>query len=406
MKILHTADWHLGQKFHYKTREKEHQFALDWLLNTIEQHHIDLLIIAGDIFDIDNPPNYARKLYYNFLQRLTSTCCQQVVVVAGNHDSANMLEAPKELLHLFNVHIVGHITDNRQDQIIEIKDKKGALQAVVGAVPYLRDRDIRQNVSGETSDERAAILKQGIKQHYSDIEMALVPYQDLNVPIIVTGHLFAAGGERGDRANRIHIGSLDVIDSNSFSTQFDYVALGHLHRVQQIDKKRPIWYSGALIPLDFSELNYGQAVIMVEFDKRQIKQRKSIPVQLKRKLRHYTGDLDKIKSKIQNLSEEVELDTWVKIEVETEQSLVSVRMDLEELIATKPAEIIVLQKPRTNFAALAKLDEKVISLQDLDTMEVFEKCIEQTSDVSKEEMSELKGSFQELLTWMQENESE
>lgn len=406
MKILHTADWHLGQKFHYKTREKEHQFALDWLLDTIEEQKIDLLIIAGDVFDIDNPPNYARKLYYNFLQRLTQTHCQQVVIVAGNHDSANMLEAPKELLHLFNVHVVGHITDQRADQILEIKDNSGNLQAVIGAVPYLRDRDIRLNVAGETSDERAEVLKQGIKQHYAEITTALEPYQDKNVPIIVTGHLFAAGGERGDRANRIHIGSLDVIDSSSFSTSFDYVALGHLHRVQQIDKNRPIWYSGALIPLDFSELNYGQAVILVEFEGRTIKKRKSLPVALQRKLRHYTGDLEKIKDKLKNLPEKVTLDTWLKIEVETEQSLVGLRMDLEELIIEKPAEIIALQKPKKNYAELAKLEEKIVSLQDLNTLEVFEQCIEQTSTVSKEEMVELKGSFNELLNWMQENEIE
>lgn len=406
MKILHTADWHLGQKFHFKSREKEHQFALDWLLEAIQALEIDLLIVAGDIFDMDNPPNYARKLYYNFLQRLNTTCCQEVVIVAGNHDSANMLEAPKDLLQLFRVHVVGHITDDRSEQIIEIKDKEGNLKAVVGAVPYLRDRDIRHNVAGETSEERASILKRGIRQHYEEIETELAVYQDKNVPIIVTGHLFAAGGDRGDRINRIHIGSLDVIDASSFSEQFDYVALGHLHRVQQIDKSRPIWYSGALIPLDFSELNYQQSVILVEFEGKQITNRKSIAVALQRKLRHYKGDLEYIKAKLSNLDTAGGLPTWLKLEVDTDLSLTAIGSDLEEILKDKSAEIILLQKPRNTAAQQAAAEQLIVSLQDLDTLQVFEQCIEQTASVSAEEVTELKGSFKELLSWMQERDEE
>ena len=95
MKVIHTSDWHLGQKFLYNGREEEHQMALDWLLATIREQQADGLIVAGDIFDIGNPPNYARRMYYRFLTQLMGTSCRHVVITGGNHDSPSMLNAPR-----------------------------------------------------------------------------------------------------------------------------------------------------------------------------------------------------------------------------------------------------------------------------------------------------------------------
>lgn len=408
MKVLHTADWHLGQKFFHRNREKEHQAALDWLASYIIQESIELLVVAGDIFDTDSPPNYARKLYFNFLKKLVNTCCSDIVIVAGNHDSANMLDASKELFKLLNVHVVGHITNDRTEQIIEIRDEKSdALKAVIGAVPYLRDKDIRKSVSGESYEQRVESLRLGIQQHYAEMETVLQPYTTQNVPIIVTGHLYAAGGERTDRPNSIHIGSLDIIEADSFSTDFDYVALGHLHRYQQIDKTRPIWYSGALIPLDFSELNYPQVVRVLEFEGKTIQKQRSVKVPLARKMRLYKGDLDYIKDKLQQLDSDVQLDTWLKVEVETEHYSPDLLSDLEEIIAQKPAEIIIL-----NQRAILKqnLDDEnyqqLQSLQDLEEIEVFRMCAQQKGELAPEQLEELEHSFKELLGWMQERDLE
>jgi len=93
MKILHTSDWHLGQKFLSKDRIDEHQSALDWLRQTIIEQEIDVLLVSGDIFDIGNPPSYARHLYYRFLTSLQGTYCRHVVITGGNHDSPSMLNA-------------------------------------------------------------------------------------------------------------------------------------------------------------------------------------------------------------------------------------------------------------------------------------------------------------------------
>ncbi|BDS12459.1 exonuclease SbcCD subunit D C-terminal domain-containing protein [Aureispira anguillae] len=407
MKILHTADWHLGQKFFHRNREQEHKAALDWLVQYIQEEQIELLVVAGDIFDADNPPNYARKLYFNFLKKLVPTCCEDIVIVAGNHDSANMLDASKELFKLLNVHVIGHIAEDRNRQIIEIKGNDDHLKAVVGAVPYLRDKDIRKSIAGESSEQREESLRIGIQQHYKEIETELKAYQTANVPIIVTGHLYAAGGERQDRPNSIHIGSLGIIGAESFSEDFDYVALGHLHRVQQIDKERPIWYSGALIPLDFSELNYAQVVCLIEFEERKIVRRKSIKVPLKRKLRTYKGTLEEIKEKLENLDTNVILDTWLRIIVETDHHSPNLSSDLEEIISDKPAEIMILKESNSNNGLWNnEPNEGLQSLQDLEEIEVFRRCAQQKGNILDEQMEDLESSFKELLGWMQERDLE
>ena len=147
--------------------------ALDWLYQTIEKEKVDTLIVAGDIFDIGNPPSYARTLYYRFLTKLQGSCCRHIVIIGGNHDSPSMLNAPKELLHILNVHVVGAATDDIADEIVELKDAEGKLEAIIAAVPFLRDRDIRHSVSGESGLERIAKVQEGIVRHFQKVGAAV-----------------------------------------------------------------------------------------------------------------------------------------------------------------------------------------------------------------------------------------
>lgn len=407
MKILHTADWHLGQKFFHRDRKEEHQYALNWLIELIKKEEIELLILAGDVFDTDSPPNYARKLYYDFLKKLVGTCCQNIVVVAGNHDSPNMLDAAKELFKLLNVHVVGHISENRAEQIIPIYNKEEELKAIVAAVPYLRDRDIRKSIAGESLEQRVESLRKGIEGHYQEILTEVLPYKEKKLPIVVTGHLYVAGGERGERQNTIHIGSLDVIDASSFPSDFSYVALGHLHRSQKVDNQDRIRYSGALIPLDFSEINFDQMVNIITFDGQALQKVRSVKVPLVRKLRYYKGDLDYVKNKLASLAEEVTLPTWLKIEVETAHYSPGLLDDLEEIIADKPAEIFVLNQRAVNQQIVTIEEGKNIqTLSDISELEVFKRCVNAQGELEATEMEELENSFKELLTWMGEKDVE
>ena len=126
MKILHTSDWHLGQKFINHDRDQEHKLALDWLVQLIIDQNVECLIVAGDIFDTFNPSSGALNLYYDFLEDLRETNCRYTVIVGGNHDSPSMLNAPRRLLKSMNVHVVGATAvDDISDEIIELRNEKG-----------------------------------------------------------------------------------------------------------------------------------------------------------------------------------------------------------------------------------------------------------------------------------------
>ena len=142
MRILHTADWHLGVHLGHNERTIEHALFLQWLLGIIDRQAIDVLVIAGDVFDTGNPSNTALKQYYDFLWQVKNTCCRDVVILGGNHDSASTLNAPRDLLRLFRVHVAGCAPDHPAEQLIEIKDSFGSTQMVICAVPFLRDREI------------------------------------------------------------------------------------------------------------------------------------------------------------------------------------------------------------------------------------------------------------------------
>ena len=157
MKFLHTSDWHLGRSLYGRKRYEEFTAFLDWLTQTIEDEKIDALLVAGDVFDTSTPSNRAQELYYRFLCRVAASCCRHVVVVAGNHDSPSFLNAPKELLRALNVYVVGSMTEAYEDEvfILQADDKP---EAIVCAVPYLRDKDIRTVEPGETIDDKNAKL--------------------------------------------------------------------------------------------------------------------------------------------------------------------------------------------------------------------------------------------------------
>jgi exonuclease SbcD len=168
MRILHTSDWHLGRSLYGRKRYEEFSSFLDWLAQTIEDEKVDALLIAGDVFDTSTPSNRAQELYYRFLCRVATSCCRHVVVVAGNHDSPSFLNAPKELLRALNVYVVGSMTEALEDEVfvLHADDKP---EAIVCAVPYLRDKDIRTVEPGETIDDKNAKLVEGLKNHYADV---------------------------------------------------------------------------------------------------------------------------------------------------------------------------------------------------------------------------------------------
>jgi exonuclease SbcD len=252
MKLLHTADWHLGARLVERDRLPEHAAFLDWLIDTLRTEQIDALLVSGDIFDAANPPQDAVALYFDFLKRLADLKTVKAVITGGNHDSASHLNAPRELLRRFEVHVFGHAGDN-------VVDLGGA---VVAAVPFLRERDLREAAAGETMAAVHEQVRAAIRAHYT-AQLAACRAIANGRPIIAMGHLTVLGATTSDSERDIHIGNLGAVGADLFDG-FDYTALGHLHRPQRVASIDTIRYSGSPIALSFSEAADAKSVVIID----------------------------------------------------------------------------------------------------------------------------------------------
>ncbi|SUD90893.1 exonuclease SbcCD subunit D C-terminal domain-containing protein [Psychrobacter phenylpyruvicus] len=272
--VLHTSDWHLGRRLYGQMRYDEFEAFLKWLETTISHYDVDVLIVAGDIFDTMTPSNRAQSLYYEFLGRVSHSNCQHIVIVSGNHDSPTFLDAPSNVLKFLNVHVIGTACENLEDEVLTLSDNEGNPYCIVTAVPYLRDRDVRSSSAGESSEDKDSKVVAGIKTHYDSVaDIAKTKQNEIrkqlkrHIPIIATGHLFASGGRTtdDDGVRNLYVGSLGKISADMFADHFDYVALGHLHVPQRVGGCEHIRYSGSPIAMGFGEASQQKQVLLVEF---------------------------------------------------------------------------------------------------------------------------------------------
>ncbi|MBW8687406.1 exonuclease SbcCD subunit D [Chitinophaga rhizophila] len=264
MKILHTADWHIGQTFYQYDRTYEHQQFLHWLVNTIKEEDIELLIISGDVFDVANPSATSVKLFYTFLNNaVKAQPGLQIIVTAGNHDSAARLEAPKPLLESSDIHIVG-VIERREDGtidydklVIPVKDRKGGIALWCMAIPFLRMGDY------PAVAESAALYADGVTALYREAYEYALTRQQPGQGIIAMAHLHTLDAELSDhdKTERLIMGGVELVPAHAFHENILYTALGHIHKAQRIGGKDNIRYSGSPLPMSFSEMNYRHQVV-------------------------------------------------------------------------------------------------------------------------------------------------
>ncbi|MEW7851374.1 exonuclease SbcCD subunit D C-terminal domain-containing protein [Massilia aurea] len=278
MRLLHTSDWHLGQTLHNFDRIYEHQCFLDWLVDTLDEERIDVLLIAGDIFDNANPSSLAHRQLYRFLQRARSRVPQlQVVVIAGNHDSPGRLEAPTPLLEAYGTIVVGNVlrgTDGEVDLerlLVPLHDHDGKVAAWCLAVPFLRPGDVPRlrAAEGDEVTEAAALdpYLQGTTLLYRQAYALARARATDGQAIIAMGHCHMVDGQSSnDSERRIVIGGTEALPSSMFDPSIAYAALGHLHLAQKVGGRENVRYSGSPLPLSFSEVNYQHQVLRIDLD--------------------------------------------------------------------------------------------------------------------------------------------
>ena len=269
IRILHTADWHLGQTFFGYDRTEEHTIFLDWLAKEICDKEIDALIIAGDVFDVSNPSAASQRMYYQFIYRVTAENPNlQIVIVAGNHDSAARLEAPLPLLQAMRTEVRGVV--RKQDGgeidhdhlIIELKNRRGEVELLCMAVPFLRQGDYPVvQTDGNPYAE-------GVRKLYTQLLQRTWERRKGGQSIMAIGHLQATGSEiaEKDYSERTVIGGLECVSPEVFTEQIAYTALGHIHKAQRVSGRENVRYSGSPIPMSFAEKYYHHGVVMVTFD--------------------------------------------------------------------------------------------------------------------------------------------
>ncbi|WP_027361565.1 exonuclease SbcCD subunit D C-terminal domain-containing protein [Halodesulfovibrio aestuarii] len=408
MKILHTSDWHLGRSLSGKSRYNEFSLFLEWLATTIEEHKIDTLLVAGDIFDTTTPSNKAQALYYRFLCRISKSCCSNVVIIAGNHDSPSFLTASKELLHELNVFVVGSATENLEEELI-ILSKEDAPRAIICAVPYLRDKDIRTAKLGETIDDKNANLVNGLKEHYDKIcllaesrRQQLETTETGHIPIIAMGHLFTTGGKTidGDGVRDLYVGSLAHIGKDSFPSSINYLALGHLHTPQPVGSAEHIRYSGSPIPMGFGEANQEKKVVLIEFENAKpiIKE---LAVPCFQRLISITGSFEDIQTKIHQLKNE-NSSAWLEVEYTGKDVLSNLHEMLIEILSESFMEIIQL-KNRQIMNRIINAVTQNETLDDLNPEDVFVRCLD-AFEVPNEDREELITSHKEILKSIHEDD--
>lgn len=298
MKIIATSDWHLGNLFHGNDRLPEHKHFLKWLLEQIAEQKPDALLIAGDIFDNGNPSAAAQTVYYEFLADATQLCPNmQVIITAGNHDSASRLEAPRPLLTRYHVEIRGNVrkiwrqggskeekenkseedeeeTGNKEngmkagnnesgghwiysfdDLIIPVTSEEGE-EVIILAVPFLRS-DVVQNAS----------YSQGVNAFLRELT-AEARQKSPGKKCIMMAHMYAKGSDiaKKDASEKIIIGGQEEVDLEGWNEHPDYMTCGHIHKRQHIRNTDWARYTGSILPMSFAEKDYTHGIDLITIE--------------------------------------------------------------------------------------------------------------------------------------------
>jgi len=357
MRVIHTADWHLGKPLADLDRMEEFRRFLDFLLQTLLATEADVLVIAGDVFDSATPPQAAVRLYFDFLAALYTRSHCVAVVTAGNHDSPSHLEAPRDLLNVLRTHVVAALSEDRSAMLIPLPSSETP-SLVVAAVPFLRERDLRTGHLGQSAAEIERDLREGLRCRYEEIAEAARPWRDCGVPILATGHLTALGASTSESEREIHVGGLGKIGADAFPEAFSYVALGHLHRPQAVGGKPHIRYSGSPIALSFSEAADVKELRLLDFAGGVLVANEGIPIPQVRRLIQLRVPQEELEAKLRAFEPpQCELTPWVEVVVEKASRSADLYKTVQQIVEGRPFQVLKVTPEREGEQAGLGLDD-------------------------------------------------
>lgn len=345
MRILHTSDWHLGKRLFKLDRRQEHELFLDWLIETIQNDDIDVLLMSGDIFDTPTPPHQSLELFYDFLHKLSVHTKAMSFFIAGNHDSGQLIDAPKALLKNHRTKVWGKLSSNPQDHWHTITVGDESLELC--AIPFFRSHEL---LSINTD------VLAGLKTYFD--------FKTEGNSILMLHHL-AGMFEAGGSEQVIALTGIESIPPECFEN-FKYVALGHIHKPQRI--KDHVYYSGSPLAMRFSEKDQKSVLIIDTKDDFKII-KKEIPTF--RKVRSIKATEENLMEKLNALEANPGLQGVVEVEV----TLASPRMGLIDKIKTvldkKNYELLSFQPVFINEETPKKDKNKIFELSTNDLFKEF-----------------------------------
>jgi exonuclease SbcD len=410
LRLIHTADWHLGHSLHGVSRQPEHQQFLDWLLLELQNRQADALIVAGDIFDSANPSSAAQAQLYEFLVKARSSQpALNIVLIGGNHDSASRLDAPSPILNALGVNVVGGLMHNENGinwdrLIVPLTDAAGEIKAWCGAMPFLRNADLP---SGDEDDEP---LIAGVKLLYEQLFSKLQSMATQSEPLILTGHCYMVNGCVSELSERkILGGNQHALPVELFPEDIAYVALGHLHLAQKVGANNHIRYSGSPIPLSFDESQYLHQVVQVDIEKGQPVTTNAIKIPRSIKLLRIPNSKDfaVLSDALAHLEQmdfepdlPMEQRPFVELRIRLEKPEPGLRQQVEEVISKLPVRLLKISTAYSGSdksLADVKIEERLEELQPLD---VFQRCYQNKFDREAPEI--MTAMFNDLLESLKE----
>jgi DNA repair protein SbcD/Mre11 len=408
MKILHTADWHLGHQLHGHERRFEHDAFLDWLAETIKSRQIDALLVAGDLFDTANPPASAWQQLYRFLARLRAEMPRlNMVLIGGNHDSPSKLDAPHELLRAFDLHLVGSISRG-DDGVLEtdrllvpLQDKEGRVAAWCATVPFLRSSDLRVEQLAEGQDR----LIEGVRQVYERVLGEGRARCESGQALIAMGHAYLAAGQLSELSERRVLGGNQHALPADIFAGADYTALGHLHLAQS--PAPGVHYSGSPLPLSLAEANYNHQVLEVTFEGGKLTALERIPVPCAvQMIRLPESSLDEALAAIAVLEVPAlptEAQPFLEVRLLLPKPEARIRERILAALAGKPLRLArISTRYQGSGQGLADGSSRR-RLDELSPTEVFRLCYQRQFE--GEPAAELVASFEEILVQVKESEA-
>lgn len=390
MKILHTSDWHLGKNLEGETRLYEQKQFIDELYNICENENVDIILMAGDVYDTVNPSSSAEELFYKSVKKLAKNGKRPIIIIAGNHDNPERLEAADILAYEHGIIILGFPKsiakkgDYENYSIIDscegfFRLKKDNETVGIITMPYPSEKRLGEILNENIYDEEenGTTYSQEIEKIFKILEQK---YNDDEINIAM-GHFFVAGGEESGSERPIQLGGALAVEHSALPQKAQYIALGHLHKPQTVSgTNKKAFYSGSPIEYNRREIKYSKSVNIIDIQPKSEPQIKKVNLTNYKPIEEWKADsIEEALEMCRNKSEE---NSWVYLTINSNRVLL--QSEIKEIKKLKK-DIIEISVISPNMS----MEKQEIHKEDKNIIEQFkdfyikEESVEPSDDVLK-----------------------